>query len=151
MPMSLLHDIECLCAWNFTCCFLPDICKIPDSPHLIPLLSLYLYSAYCWTSLRSTTFCSISLVFCHSWVPKIPSAKLNMLSPKTLWTNWPDFISSLPLCLSFLWSSLFSPCGFHICRVYLSSPSKRIQPILLPLASWFWNLLGKMTLDLIFY
>lgn len=99
MPMSLLHDIECLCAWNFTCCFLPDICKIPDSPHLIPLLSLYLYSAYCWTSLRSATFCSSSLVFCHSWVPRIPSAKLNMLSPKTLWTNWPDFISFPCLCV----------------------------------------------------
>ena len=145
----MIHSV-----WNFTCCFLEDLCKAPSSPHLILLRSLYLYSpasvqlsrvrlcdpmncsvpglpvhhqlpeftqthvhqvgdaiqpshprshplllpaclhsTYCWTSLTSATFCHRSLVFSHPWVPKIPSATLNMLSPKILETNWPDFIS----------------------------------------------------------
>lgn len=103
MPLSLLHDIQCLELYLlFPTRPLQSPWQSPfDTPSFTLLVQYCLRSTYCWTSLRSATFCHRSLVFSHPWVPKIPSATLNMLSPKTFGTNWPDF------------TSFHCPCVYH--------------------------------------
>lgn len=86
MPLSLLHDIQCL---ERCLLFLPDLCKAPGSPHVIPLLSLYLYStAYivliAGLLLRSATFCHRSLFFCCLGSPKFHQPNLTCCFPKHL-------------------------------------------------------------------
>ena len=95
MPLSLLHDIQCL---ELYLLFSTRPLQSLGSPRLIPLVSLFLYStAYTvlivgllWDLQLSATGLLSFLTLGSS---KIPSATLNMLSPKTLGTNWPDFTS----------------------------------------------------------